>query len=427
LNKDYFKNKKVTIIGLARSGIASAGLLNTLGAEVSITDNQDNQNLRSSAAALMAKGINVELGGHSAEFIKGRDLVVVSPGVADESPAVIRAKEFGIPLIGELELAWLNCRGRVIAVTGSSGKTTVTTLIGRMLEAAGKRVFTCGNIGRPFSGEVEKIGKDDFVSLEVSSFQLEKINSFKPHIALLLNFSANHLDRYNKLEDYLQAKKRIFMNQDENDYLVLNGQDAVLKRAAPEAKAKVVFFSKEDGLNLNQSAVLAVGSILDIERSLSLKVFNEFNGLEHRMEFVSEIKGVRFINDSKATTADSTVWALQNLDCPVILIAGGKDKGVDYSLILGPARKKLKQTILLGEAKDKIGAVIGKAVAVEKAQSLSDAVRRAFAKSSAGDCVLLSPMCSSFDMFSDYEERGRVFKECVLALAKKEISACRKE
>ncbi len=419
----YFKNKKITIIGLGRSGLACAELLNGLGAKVSVTDNQDNECLRLNAAELKSKKVKVELGRHSQEFIKGRDMVVISPGVPDESPAVIRAIDFGIPVMSEIELAWINCRGRVIAVTGSTGKSTVTTLIGKMLEAAARRVFVCGNIGRPFSGEIEKISKGDFVSLEVSSFQLEKINSFKPNIALILNFSSNHLDRYKNLEEYLGVKKRIFMNQDENDYLVLNRQDAVLKGLAPEAKAKVVFFSKEEGLNVNQSAVLAVGSILNIERRLILKVFEEFKGLEHRMEFVAEINGVRFINDSKATTADSTVWALENLNGPVILIAGGKDKGVDYSLILEPARGKIKQLILLGQARDKIEAALGGALGAEKTETLTDAVRKAFVKAVPGDCVLLSPMCSSFDMFSSYEERGRVFKDCVFELAKEQGSA----
>lgn len=423
--RDYFKNKKVTIIGLARSGLACAKLLNNLGAEVSVTDNQDNEQLRLNGSELIAQKVKVELSGHSQEFIRGRELVVVSPGVPDDSPAVGWANSYGIPLLSEIELAWLNCRGRVIAVTGSSGKTTVTTLIGRMLEASGRRVFVCGNIGRPFSGEVEKIGRDDFVSLEVSSFQLERINSFKPYIALILNFSANHLDRYKSLEDYLAAKKRIFVNQDKDDYLVLNRKDAALRGLAPEAKAEAVFFSEEQGLNLNFSAVLAVGSILGIERDLILKVCREFKGLEHRMEFVAEISGVKFINDSKATTAESTAWALESLPGPVILIAGGRDKGVNYSAIIGPGRAKVKKVILLGEAQGKIAAALDGALPIEKAGGLPEALRLAFMQAAAGDSILLSPMCSSFDMFSDYEERGRAFKEGVFALAKEGGQVCR--
>jgi UDP-N-acetylmuramoylalanine--D-glutamate ligase len=417
-NADYFKGKKIIIAGLARSGLACANLLYDLGAQVSVTDNQDTDLTRANASKLKSRKINVELGRHSQEFIKGRDLLVVSPGLTDEAPPVIWARQLGITIISEMELAWSLCPAKVIAVTGSNGKTTVTTLIGRILEAGGSRVFVCGNIGNPFSDEVEKMGRGDFVSLEVSSFQLEWIRGFKPEISVMLNFSANHLDRYKNIEEYLAAKKRIFMNQDENDYLVLNQDDPVLAKLAPETSARLVYFSGSKELDPNQSAVLAVGSILGIERGLILKVFGEFKGIEHRLEHVAQINKIKFINDSKATTVESAAWALKSINSPIILIAGGKDKGLDYSAIRDLARKKVKVAILIGEAKKKIGQVFRGFLPVEESGTLEEAVSRALFLASPGDYVLFSPMCSSFDMFSNYEERGNSFKNSVYALVK---------
>ena len=209
-NKDYFKGKKVTVAGLARSGFTSANLLYDLGADVSVTDNQDNDSTRTYASQLKSKNIKIEIGRHSQDFIRGKDLIVVSPGIPDTALPIVLAKQFQIPVISEIELAWILCPATVIAVTGSNGKTTVTTLIGKALKAGGEKVFILGNIGNPFCSEVERMEAGDFVSLEVSSFQLEKIHEFKPKIALILNFTFNHLDRYKDLQEYLAAKKRIF-------------------------------------------------------------------------------------------------------------------------------------------------------------------------------------------------------------------------
>lgn len=412
-NKDYFRGKKVLVVGLARSGLACANLLYDSGAVVSVTDNNDNAATRLNASKLKSKNTRLELGGHSQGLVKGRDLVVISPGVPPDALPIVWARQLNIPVISEIEAASILCPAMIIAVTGSNGKTTVTTLIGMVLEAAGKRAFVCGNIGNPFSGEIETMKEGDFVSLEVSSFQLEAIQKFKPKISVMLNFTRNHLDRYNDMREYLDAKKRIFMNQDKADYLVLNNEDKALKGLAEEAAANVVYFSKEEGLNPNQAAVLAVGSILGIGKERILGVFKEFNGIEHRMEFVAEINNIKFINDSKATTADSALWALKNVPGEVILIAGGKHKGVDYGIISDLAREKVKGAILIGEAKDKIAAALGGVTLTEEAATLEEAVRRAYLKAKPGEYILLSPMCSSFDMFSSYEERGRVFKKAV--------------
>ncbi|MFH1398146.1 MAG: UDP-N-acetylmuramoyl-L-alanine--D-glutamate ligase [Candidatus Omnitrophota bacterium] len=422
INKDYFKGKAIAIVGLAKSGLSCANLLHNLGARVSVTDNLDNDSTRLNAQKLKSPRIKFELGRHSHKFIKGRDMVVVSPGVPDNASPIAWAKEEGIPVISEIEVAGIICPGTIIAVTGSNGKTTVTTLIAKILKKAGKKVFTCGNIGNPFCGEVRRIKKDDFVVLEVSSFQLEKTDSFKPRVSVILNFCRNHLDRYKDMREYLEAKKRIFKNQDKGDFLVLNADDQRLKGLARGQKVKVVNFTKTAKFNPNQAAVVKVVSIFGIKQDLCAKVFKEFKGIEHRMEYVGVLNKVKFINDSKATTAESTVWALENINSRIILIAGGKHKGVDYSLVLAQARKKVKRAILMGEARDKIKQAFKKTLPVDYALSMEEAVKKAYLNAAAGDCVLLSPMCSSFDMFISYEDRGRVFKKTVNRLIKRECA-----
>jgi UDP-N-acetylmuramoylalanine--D-glutamate ligase len=286
------------------------------------------------------------------------------------------------------------------------------------MEAAGKNVFVCGNIGNPFANEVSKMTESDYVSLEVSSFQLERIRRFKPNIAVMLNFTCNHLDRYRDMKEYLDVKKRIFLNQDKDDYLVINYLDPTLRDLAKEANSNIVYFSKSKDYNPNQAAAFTVGKILMIDEALMATVFKEFKGIEHRLEFVTEINNVKFVNDSKATTVDSTIWALKIIDKPIVLIAGGKDKGVDYNLVLNLAREKVKDVVLIGEAKKKIESVFKGFLPVDEADSLDEAVIKAYQKAKPGDCVLLSPMCSSFDMFSSFEERGNCFKKAVFALDK---------
>ncbi len=415
-NKDFFKGKNILVVGLARSGLACANLLFDLGADVSVTDSYDSEGTRANVLKLKSNKIKVELGKHSREFICNKDLLVVSPGVPASALPLKWAQEMKIPVISEIEAAWILCPATIIAVTGSNGKTTVTTLIGKILEAQGKNVFVCGNIGNPFTLEVEKMKEGDFVSLEVSSFQMETIQRFRPKISVILNISPNHLDRYKDMPEYIAAKKRIFLNQEKEDYLVLNYDDSILRNIANECKAKVVYFSQGEGLNPNQAAVLAVGLILGIGKELILKVFEDFLGIEHRMEYVARINDIQFINDSKATTTDSALWALKNINSPIILIAGGRHKGLDYSVILEEALKKVKSVVLIGESKELIKKALGKAFPVDSAQTLEEAVRKAYLKALAGDSVLLSPMCSSFDMFSNYEERGRVFKQAVYGL-----------
>lgn len=404
------------MVGLASSGFSCANLLHDLGSRVSVTDNKDDAPVRCLAKKLKDKNIFVETGKHSKDLIQKSDLLVLSPGVTPVSQPVLWAKEKNIPAISEIEVGWMLCDASIIAVTGSNGKTTVTTLIGKIIEASSRRVFVCGNIGTPFTSLVKKMRPEDFVSLEVSSFQLESCYNFRPKIALILNFNRNHLDRHKDMREYLEAKKRIFINQGPSDYLVLNSKDKLLKKVSKSALSEIVWYEPDGKLNPNQQAVIKVGELLGIARKTCLKVFSAFKGLAHRMEFVAKKKGVSFINDSKATTVESCVWALRNINSDVVLIAGGKDKGVDYGLMLKEAAGKVRLAVLIGEAKDKIRRCIFKKIPVIEASSMRDAVVKAFLNANSGDYVLLSPMCSSFDMFDNYKQRGEVFKKEVLKL-----------
>lgn len=417
-NEDYFRGKNILVAGFARSGLASANLLYDLGANVRVTDNSDDVITRQNVKELKSSRIKIELGKHSREFLKDINILIISPGVPNNALPILWAKEAGIPVISEIELASILSPAQIIAITGTNGKTTVTTLVGKIIEASGRRVFTCGNIGKPFASEVEKMQGGDFVSLEVSSFQLENIDKFKPKVSVILNLSRNHLDRYNGMQEYLEAKKRIFKNQDSSDFLVLNYDDPVIRDLSREVKAKVVYFKKEDGLNPNQSAVLAIADIFNIQKSMVLDIFRNFKGVEHRMEEVLELNGVRFINDSKSTTTQATVWALNSLSFPVILIAGGREKGNDYSEVLKLMQNKVKSAVLIGEARDKIRESFAGTINTEFAATLDEAVKKASSLAPKGGCVLFSPMCKSFDMFSDYEERGRTFKTIVSELSK---------
>lgn len=413
-----FRNKKVTVLGLARSGFACAQLLKELGALVFVSEKEENQQKKELAIALKKLLIDCELGRHTRSIIENSDYIVLSPGIPLFAMPVVWATKKNIPIIGEIEVAYQVCHSTIIAITGTNGKSTVTTLVGEVIKEAGKKVFVGGNIGTPFCSFVAQTKLEDYISLEVSSFQLETIKEFRPKISVILNITPDHLDRYKSLEEYLQAKKRIFMNQEQNDFLILNKDDQLLVPLAKETRAKVLFFSAADGdvnqkLNLNQLAVLKVAKALGISEDICFKVFKNFRGIEHRLEFVREIDGVEFINDSKATNVDSVRWALQNINKSIILLAGGRDKGADFSLIKDLVSKKVKAMILFGEAAEKMEKAFRDSVDILMAKDIQDATEKAFRLAKRGDCVLLSPMCASFDMFNDYQHRGRVFKEIV--------------
>lgn len=451
----YLRNKKVTVVGLGNSGIGSVALLKSTGAVVSVTDNADDENIRKNAKLLEEKYIDVEIGRHTEPFLSGTELFVVSPGVENSSPVIRYAEKNNIPAISELELGYLFCKGPIVAVTGTNGKSTVVSLLGEILRSAGIPVNVCGNIGNALSGEIENINEDTVVILETSSFQLERIVFFRPKISVILNVAEDHLDRYRTFEDYLAAKKKIFKNQKRGDITILNYDDRNLAGLAKSQKiaSKVLYFSakkKVEGVYLDNSgikiflknkkrmlfklenlklegghnvenimAAALAATLLGAKNDSIEKAVKGFAPLGHRFEKVAEIEGIEFIDDSKATNVDSAERALGSLGRHVILIAGGKDKNLSYEKILPLVKKKVKKIVLIGETKSKMRSIFNGSVAVEEKGSLPEAVKAAYESASAGDCVLLSPMCSSFDMFKDYKERGEVFKEAVEELKAK--------
>jgi UDP-N-acetylmuramoylalanine--D-glutamate ligase len=438
------------VIGLGNSGINAAALLCDIGAKVRATDSRDTPEIRGALKPLQRRGAEIELGAHTIGSLKDSDLVVVSPGVEDSSPALKWAKELKIPVISELELGFEYCKGRIIAITGTNGKSTVTTLIGEIIKNGGKDTVVCGNIGNSLCGEISKIKAGTWVVIEVSSFQLERTVRFKPHIALILNITDDHLDRYGKFEDYYREKLKIFRNQDASDLLILNHDAVNLRKAGDGAKSRVLFYSRHqavtgafikggeifcpvDGKNgkvgpvsdiklkgihnvENVLASVLAGASAGIDAGSMMDTVRDFKGLSHRCEPVATIGGVEYIDDSKGTTVDSTRRALESFDTPVILIAGGRDKNSDFTAIRDTVKKSVKHLILIGEARPKIRGMLGDVVDTREAGTMKEAVEMASTLAPKDSVVLLSPMCASFDMFRDYKHRGDVFKEAVKTL-----------
>ncbi len=423
-------------MGLARSGVAAARFLMGQGCRVRVTEATRAPQVRQAAEELEAAGAAVETGRHSRAFVKGSELLVVSPGVPRTAPPVLWAEERGIPVVGELELASWFCPGRIVAVTGSNGKSTVVTLLGEILRAAGRETAVCGNIGQPFIGELHRITARTTVVLEVSSFQLEGSLSFHPSVGCVLNITDNHLDRHGSMAAYQAAKARLFTFQQADEWAVLNADNPGslgLKKSAP---GRVTLFSRRrevpgafgpvcpagemalQGRHHEENALAAacMAGLLGVERETITGVLRSFQGLPHRQEKVAQIRGVTFINDSKSTTVDSGIRAIEAAPGRVVLIAGGRDKGSDFRQ-LRPWSRKLKAAVVIGEDGPKIAASLqGRVPVVLRAGSLSEAVRAAFQLAARGECVLLSPMCTSFDMFRDFEDRGEKFSEAVRAI-----------
>ncbi len=418
------KDKKITVIGLGNSGFNAAMLAVDKGAKVWVTDAGDSPALRGAKKSLEAKGVKVETGIHTEDFIKASDLVVVSPGVEETSAALKWARIYNIPVIGEMEFGCRFCKGRIIAITGTNGKSTVTTLIGRILKDGGFDTVVCGNIGNSLCGEVGRIKSGTWVVLEVSSFQLETIVDFKPNIAVILNITDDHMDRYSKFSDYFAQKLKVFENQDENDHLILNYDAENLRPIGKLAISKVSFYKKspadifDTGLKgahntENILASILVSSIVGVKTQSMLRTIKEFKGLAHRFETVAVIDDAEYIDDSKGTTVDSTARAIDSCKGPVILIAGGKDKHSDYSAVKTKVKAKVKELILIGEAGAAIAKALEGATTMHSAKDMDEAVRLARRLAKKGDSVLLSPMCSSFDMYRSYKHRGEVFRKAV--------------
>ncbi len=447
-----FSGKRVLILGAARSGLACAELLLKNGAHITINDNGAKTLPKKELTLLQGKGAVVKSGGHPLSLLTGTDYVIISPGIRSDLPILQKARQNNIPVLSEIEAAYTYLSCPVIGITGTNGKTTTTSLIGEIFRQGGRDALVCGNIGLPISAIVGKTDQRSMVIAEISSFQLENIVNFRPHVSVMLNITPDHLDRYPGFAAYAQAKKQIYRNQEHSDYAVINYDDPVSRKSAAQVKARVVFFSrkkilktgvfvKDDAIlarlggkqqkiiktselgipgphNLeNALAAIACGILGNIPLTSMRKTLRTFPGVEHRLEPVKIVNGVHYINDSKATNVDSVVKALESFKGNIILIAGGRDKGSPYRPLAKLVRRKVKALIVLGEAKNKIKKELGSLTRTYTVKNLAEAVQLGEQLACPGDTVLLSPACASFDMFRNYEERGRIFKEEVKKLS----------
>src|SRR5947199_4843961 len=441
------KGKKVLVLGLARTGRECARFLAQRGASVQVTDVRSEEELKQEMETLAALPIRYFLGGEEHSGLKGVDIILPSQGVPAENVLLKDGSRRGIKILSEIEFACRFLPAPLVAITGTNGKSTTTTLVGEMLKASGAKVFVGGNIGTPLIGFVG--GDWEWGVVEVSSFQLEWIEEFRPRISVLLNLTEDHLDRYPNFRAYCQAKQRIFEAQDANDIAILGRDDRLVWEMRKRIRARVVSFgfsevddgvfvaaremiwrdgSREEKFPLsrvkiqgvhnveNMMAAIAVAKSAGGSASLIQKVLEEFPGLEHRLEFVREKDGVRYYNDSKGTNVGAVVKSLASFSDPVILLAGGVDKGGDYGILRQEIRQKVRRLVLFGEAQEIIARALGDLTETVIVENLEAAVGDAFAHARAGEVVLLSPACSSFDMFRNYAERGQVFKSLVQAL-----------
>jgi UDP-N-acetylmuramoylalanine--D-glutamate ligase len=442
--------KRVLVVGLARTGVVTSLFAAGYGAIVTATDAKPESELAETAARLRAAGVKLELGGHTPATFFEQDLIVLSPGVPANLPPLVLARVKGIPVWSEIELAWRFLRGKLVAVSGSNGKTTTTALVAHILKTAKIETLVGGNIGTPLLSLVESSTDSSVTVAEISSFQLETIEAFRPEIGVLLNLTPDHLDRHASFEEYAAAKMRLFENQLERDAAVLNADDPEVTRRMP-SRPHVFWFSRQkrvaEGAFLRDDQIIFRhdGSEVEVARRNEIPLRGEhnvenvlaacaaaflagagpaaiasgvktFRGVEHRLEFVGEIAGVAFYNDSKATNVDAARKAIEAFPGPLIVILGGKDKGSPYTPLREPLRERARLVIVIGAAAEKIAADLGDAAPIEHANTLDRAVHLARDRARPGDVVVLAPACSSFDQFENYEQRGRVFKQLVAQL-----------
>jgi UDP-N-acetylmuramoylalanine--D-glutamate ligase len=444
------KGKKVLVVGLGKSGFAAALFLRRQGAQVTVSDIRSAELLAREIPALVEEGISVEAGGHGLLTFRRQDLIVVSPGVPLETPELVQARNFGRPVIGELELAARFLKGRILAITGSNGKTTTTALAGEILKASGLPTLVAGNIGVPVVDLIGESSENTWSVLEVSSFQLESTEQFHPHIAVILNITPDHLDRHGTFENYALAKERIFAAQEASDFAVLNADNPRAAEAAARSHAPVFWFSAqhsvaqgawvEGGNVVYRSAPDAAAEIIlpvakiplkgghNVENVLAAacaarlagvacdaiaRAIENFKAVEHRLEYVATIDGVEYYNDSKATNVDATEKAIAAFAGGIHLILGGKDKGAPYAPLAQLVRERVRALYTIGAAAAKIESELRGAAPIHSCQTLANAVNAAAAAAKPGDVVVLAPACSSYDQFENYEQRGRVFKQLV--------------
>ena len=444
------KGKKVLVVGLGKSGLAAALFLRRRGAHVTVSDVRSAEALAKDIPALLDEGIMLETGGHGLLTFRRQDLIVVSPGVPLNTPELAQVKSFGLPVIGELELAARFLKGKTLAITGSNGKTTTTALVGEILDKAGIATLVGGNIGVPVVALIDQSTDETWSVLEVSSFQLESTEKFHPAIAVILNITPDHLDRHGSFENYALAKERIFAAQDEHDFLVLNADNARAAQAASRSVAKVYFFSLEHSVlqgawveegylvyragkdepvgkimplhnvplkgahNVeNVLAAVCASRLAGVSAEQIRTAVEAFQAVEHRLEYVTTVNGVEFYNDSKATNVDATAKAVAAFSSGIHLILGGKDKNSDYTLLAPLLRSHVQAVYTIGSAAGKIESELRGVVSILSCETLANAVSAAASAARPGEVVLLAPACSSFDQFENYEHRGRVFKELV--------------
>jgi len=450
-----YAGRTVLVVGAARSGLAAAAFLLRRGAKVTLTDIQTLENLSESleplkSPALAAGSLALEMGGHRNESFSRCDLVVASPGVPLSLPCFDHSRKAGIPILSEVELAFRHLRGKLVGITGSNGKTTTTTLVTSLLLGSGLKGHAAGNIGVPLISLAEHTSPDDIYVVELSSFQLEAIHDFRPEVAALLNLTPNHLDRYAGFQAYVEAKRRIFMNQRPGDMAVLNADDPrtrslpvpstpygfsrlqELECGAFVRAGRLIFRDSRDECDLfpvseirlkgqhnleNVLAACAIAILAGAHPASLGGVVREFHGIEHRIEWVADIGGVSYYNDSKATSVDAAIKSLESFPGSIHLILGGRDKNGDFSAMQALIAARVKQVVLIGEAASKIRQALANCTEISESPSLEEAVRLCHSKSGAGDTVLFAPACASFDMFRNYEHRGRAFKEIVRSIA----------
>lgn len=457
MNQYLLKYKSFSVIGAARSGVASAKMLKSRGYKVFLSDSSPEEKINQDfVKEIKANSIEHEFGKHSDKVFEN-DMLIVSPGVPQDSEIIQKAFSLGKEVVSEIEAASWFYNGKIIAITGTNGKTTTTTLTGEIFKDAGINAQVCGNIGVAFSDVVESAGDSEVAVVEASSFQLDNIKIFKPYISVLMNITPDHLDRYeHSYQNYIDSKLKVFENQDSNDFFVYNYDDEIIKqRIKDKVKAKKVPFSLKEDLSsafdmgaflkdgvivyfyylgkeniidtknliikgphniYNSMASVISARIFDIKKEYIEKTLSEFKGVEHRVEFVRELNGVKFYNDSKATNVNSVWYALQGFIEPIVLILGGKDKGNDYTEIENEVKKYVKHIIAIGSSKEKVYDFFKDMIPVSKASGFDEAIKLAYQNAEKNNVVLLSPACASFDMFDNYEHRGREFKRIVNSL-----------
>lgn len=441
------KDRKVLVVGMGRTGKALCDFLLEKGAKIMLSEINERVEI---PEEIRDRAIHIELGRHTVHTFEKADLIVVSPGIPMHIEPILKAKKKGVRVIAEIELAFLELRGKIVGITGSNGKSTTVSLTHKIISDSGRRAYLCGNIGNPLISFVKNSRDEDIYVVELSSFQLEGIEKFRPKISSILNITPDHLDRYKEFNEYVKAKKRVFINQYEEDFAVINLDDPVCSEFKKEIKARLYFFSRKRELErgafvregkiyykdeeeskimeVEKIPLIGVHNLENVLASITISVLSgveksgiersvmEFRGLEHRMEYAGRVGNVVFYNDSKATNVDASLKSIQSFVGDIIVIMGGRDKGGDFSILKNEIKKRVRGIVLIGEAKSKIKKALSDICEMKEAEDMESAVKFAFEMAQPSGIVILAPGCASFDMFENFEHRGRVFKEEILKL-----------